>query len=59
MTDGPNRILQIPEADLTHTQKQVFDDLVAGARATADAVQDLDLFARSGGGHGNYRHVPE
>ena len=45
MTDGPNRILQIPEADLTHTQKQVFDDLVAGARATADAVQDLDSFA--------------
>ena len=30
MTDGPNRILEIPEDELTPDQKKVFDDLVAG-----------------------------
>lgn len=30
MTDGPNRILEIPEDELTPEQKKVFDDLVAG-----------------------------
>jgi len=30
MADGPVRILEIPETDLTADQKQVFDDLVAG-----------------------------
>ena len=30
MTDGPNRILEILEDDLTPDQKKVFDDLVAG-----------------------------
>jgi len=30
MTDGPARILEIPEEELTDEQKKVFDDLVAG-----------------------------
>ena len=30
MTDGPVRILEIPEGELTAEQKKVFDDLVAG-----------------------------
>jgi 4-carboxymuconolactone decarboxylase len=30
MTDGPVRILEIPEDELTAEQKKVFDDLVAG-----------------------------
>ena len=30
MADGPSRILEIPEDELTAEQKQVFDDLVAG-----------------------------
>ncbi len=30
MADGPNRILEIPEDELTAEQRQVFDDLVAG-----------------------------
>ena len=30
MTDGPNRILEIPEGELSTEQKKVFDDLVAG-----------------------------
>lgn len=30
MTDGPARILEIPEDKLTAEQKKVFDDLVAG-----------------------------
>lgn len=30
MTDGPTRILEIPEDNLTAEQKKVFDDLVAG-----------------------------
>ncbi len=30
MTDGPVRILEIPENELTDEQKKVFDDLVAG-----------------------------
>jgi len=30
MTDGPNRILEIPQDELSPAQKKVFDDLVAG-----------------------------
>ena len=30
MIEGHNRILEIPESDLTAAQKQVFDDLVSG-----------------------------
>ena len=30
MADGPSRILDIPEEELTAEQKKVFDDLVAG-----------------------------
>lgn len=30
MADEPNRILEIPEDELTSAQKKVFDDLVAG-----------------------------